>query len=52
LNDRILIALNLARSTDEPEIAALLERALSMAEAKRQKWLADARTLVPAQSAA
>ena len=52
LNDRILLALNLARSTDEPEIAALLERALTMAEVKRQKWLNDARTMTPAKPVA
>jgi len=52
LNDRILVALNLARSTDEPEIAALLEEALNLAEIKRRKWLSDARTLVHAEQAA
>ncbi len=50
LNDKILIALNLARSTEEHEIASHLEIALNMAEAKRQKWLAQARSGSAAQS--
>ena len=43
LNDKILLALNLARSTEEHEIAMHLETALNMAEVKRQKWLAQGR---------
>jgi DNA-binding winged helix-turn-helix (wHTH) protein len=39
LVDKILIALNVARSTDEPEVAGHLEVALNIAESKRQKWL-------------
>ncbi len=36
LSDKILLALNLARSTGEPEIAAFLETALNIAEKKRE----------------
>ncbi len=39
LNDKILLALNLANATDEKEIARHLELALSIAETKRQKWI-------------
>jgi DNA-binding winged helix-turn-helix (wHTH) protein len=39
LTDKILVALNLARSTEEPEVAGLLEKALELAEVKRTKWL-------------
>jgi len=52
LSDKILIALNMARSTDEHEVAAFLERALKMAEAKREKWAKDSRSLLPAALAA
>jgi len=52
LNDKILLALNLAQSTDEPEIAKYLQAALDLAEAKRQKWLSQARTMVPATAVA
>jgi DNA-binding winged helix-turn-helix (wHTH) protein len=52
LNDRILVALNLARSTDEHEVADLLEAALNLAESKRQKWFSDARTLIRFPAAA
>ena len=51
LNDKILMALNLARSTDEHEIAAHLETALNLAEAKREKWLNQARNGVQSQPA-
>jgi hypothetical protein len=34
-----LIALNLARSTEEGEVAQLLEKALEIAEVKRARWL-------------
>ena len=47
----ILMALNLARSTDEHEIAAHLETALNLAEAKREKWLNQARNGVQSQPA-
>jgi DNA-binding winged helix-turn-helix (wHTH) protein len=46
LNDKILLALNLARSTDEDEIAKHLQAALDLAEAKRQKWLGQARNML------
>jgi len=49
LNDKILLALNLARSTEEHEIAVHLETALNLAEAKRQKWLNQARTMTPTE---
>jgi DNA-binding winged helix-turn-helix (wHTH) protein len=52
LNDKILVALNLARSTDEPEIAAILEAALNLAESKRQKWLNQAKSMLPAVAVA
>jgi DNA-binding winged helix-turn-helix (wHTH) protein len=38
LPDKILIALNLALATGEQEIAKLLQAALKLAEAKREKW--------------
>jgi DNA-binding winged helix-turn-helix (wHTH) protein len=52
LSDKILIALNMARSTDEPEVAAYLERALNLAEVKREKWAKDGRSLLQAALAA
>jgi DNA-binding winged helix-turn-helix (wHTH) protein len=48
LNDKILVALNMARSSDEHEIVIHLEQALGLAEIKREKWLKDARSLLPA----
>jgi DNA-binding winged helix-turn-helix (wHTH) protein len=48
LNDKILVALNMARSSDEHEIVTHLEQALGLAEIKREKWLKDARSLLPA----
>jgi len=42
LNDKILLALNLAQATNETEIAAHLKIALALAEVKRQKWVASA----------
>jgi DNA-binding winged helix-turn-helix (wHTH) protein len=39
LSDKILLALNLARATEEKEIARHLEQALSIAEVQREKWL-------------
>src|SRR5277367_4415372 len=48
LNDKILMALNMARSTDEHEIVIHLEQALELAEVKREKWLNQARSLLPA----
>jgi DNA-binding winged helix-turn-helix (wHTH) protein len=48
LNDKILMALNMARSTDENEIVTHLQRALDIAEVKREKWLNQARSLLPA----
>ena len=47
LPDRILIALNLALATEEPEIAKFLETALGMAENKRRKYLNQRRSLIP-----
>jgi hypothetical protein len=43
LVDKILIALNVARSTGETEVAGHLETALNIAEMKRQKWLNQVR---------
>jgi len=48
LNDKILVALNMARSTDETEIARHLEAALGLAEAKRQKWHDQSRSFLRA----
>jgi DNA-binding winged helix-turn-helix (wHTH) protein len=48
LTDKILLALNVAHATEEPEIAKLLASALSLAEFKRQKWLSHSRFQVPA----
>ena len=39
LTDKILSALNVARSSDEVEIAGFLELALNLTEIKRRKWL-------------
>jgi DNA-binding winged helix-turn-helix (wHTH) protein len=39
LPDKILVALNVARSNHEDEIVKYLETALNLAEAKRQKWI-------------
>lgn len=39
LTDKILLALNVARSSEEHEIASHLEKALTLAEAKRRIWL-------------
>src|ERR1700761_1035428 len=39
LNDKILLALNLAKANDEMEIANHLQIALDLAEAKRAKWI-------------
>ena len=52
LNDKILVALNLARATDEHEVAAYLEAALKLAETKRQKWLNQAQSLLPTAAVA
>jgi DNA-binding winged helix-turn-helix (wHTH) protein len=52
LSDMVLIALNMARSTDEHEVAAFLERALSLAEVKREKWAKDGLSLLQAALAA
>jgi DNA-binding winged helix-turn-helix (wHTH) protein len=52
LSDKILVALNLARSTDEPEVASYLETALKLAEIKRQKWLSQAKNLLSTAVAA
>jgi DNA-binding winged helix-turn-helix (wHTH) protein len=52
LNDKILLALNLARSTDEEEIAKYLQAALDLAESKRQKWLGQARNMLPTAAVA
>jgi DNA-binding winged helix-turn-helix (wHTH) protein len=42
LNDKILLALNVARETNEPEIAQLLQSALNIAETKRRLHEASA----------
>jgi DNA-binding winged helix-turn-helix (wHTH) protein len=52
LNDKILMALNMARSTNENEIVIHLQRALDLAEIKRDKWLNQARSLLTAAVAA
>ena len=52
LSDKILLALNMARSSDEHEIVIHLEQALGLAEIKREKWLKDARSLLPAVAVA
>ena len=52
LSDKIVIALNLARSTDEQEVASYLETALKLAEINREKWLRKAQNLLPAAVAA
>ena len=52
LSDKIVIALNLARSTDEQEVASYLETALKLAEINREKWLRKAQNLLPAAIAA
>jgi DNA-binding winged helix-turn-helix (wHTH) protein len=39
LNDKILLALNMANATEETEVARHLQAALSVAETKRDKWL-------------
>ncbi len=39
LNDKILVALNLAKANDEMEIAGHLQIALDLAEGKRAKWV-------------
>ena len=51
LPDKILIALNLARSTEENEIARHLETALNLAEAKRAKWLEQSRAILSPMTA-
>ena len=52
LNDKILVALNLARATDEHEVAAHLQTALDIAEVKRQKWLSQAQSMMPTAAVA
>ena len=52
LNDKILVALNLALATDELEVAAHLEAALELAEVKRQKWLNQAQSMMPTAAVA
>jgi DNA-binding winged helix-turn-helix (wHTH) protein len=39
LTDRILMALNMARASDDQDIVRHLEAALELAETKREKWL-------------
>jgi DNA-binding winged helix-turn-helix (wHTH) protein len=39
LTDKILMALNLARASNELEVASHLQTALDIAEMKREKWL-------------
>jgi DNA-binding winged helix-turn-helix (wHTH) protein len=41
LADKVLLALNLARSSEEHEVAHHLEKALALAEARRQDWPAE-----------
>ncbi len=48
LTDKILMALNMARSTEEDEIAILLEKALQLAEKKRAQWLEKSQALMTA----
>ena len=46
LSDKILLALNLAQSTGENEVAGHLKAALELAEAKRQKWSNQTRSML------
>jgi len=46
LNDKILSALNVARSSDEVDIAGFLELALNLTEAKARKWANQAPSLL------
>jgi len=46
LNDKILSALNVARSSDEDEIAGFLEIALNLTESKRLKWVNQAPSIL------
>ena len=39
LSDKILVALNMALATNEPEIAAELEKAFLLAEIQRERWM-------------
>jgi DNA-binding winged helix-turn-helix (wHTH) protein len=48
LNDKILSALNVARSSDEVEIAGFLELALNLTETKRLKWVNQAPSMLSA----
>jgi DNA-binding winged helix-turn-helix (wHTH) protein len=50
LSDKILMALNLAQSTDENEIAAYLKAAFELAEVKRQKWSNQTRSMLSAST--
>ncbi|MDB5393181.1 MAG: Transcriptional regulator [Rhodospirillales bacterium] len=50
LSDRILLALNLARATNEIEISHFLELALKVSEESRKKWLDQNRGLTISQS--
>jgi hypothetical protein len=50
LSDRILLALNLARATNEIEISHFLELALKVSEESRKKWLDQNRRLTISQT--
>jgi DNA-binding winged helix-turn-helix (wHTH) protein len=39
LSDKILIALNVARATEQPDIVVHLQAAYDLAESKRRRWL-------------
>jgi DNA-binding winged helix-turn-helix (wHTH) protein len=46
LNDKILLALNMAQASEEHEIARYLALAHELAESKREKWLRQERAAV------
>jgi DNA-binding winged helix-turn-helix (wHTH) protein len=46
LPDKILVALNLARSTEEDEVAKCLEMAFNIAKAKQQQWLNQGKSML------
>jgi DNA-binding winged helix-turn-helix (wHTH) protein len=50
LYDKILVALNLARSSEEHEIGQHLEKALALAEARRQVWPDRAESPAPPEN--
>jgi DNA-binding winged helix-turn-helix (wHTH) protein len=47
LTDKILLALNMARASDDHDIVRHLEAALELAEVKREKWMRQERAALP-----